>query len=146
MKTRFLFPHWCKYLGWFFVVVHIPIMALTKGMDGEHYQGYKTGENTAFFSHDHWFFIGTALLVAVGLFLVAFSKERIEDEQVTQLRLDSLQWAIYVNYALLVAMLVISEDREHILFLNLWIPLAFFIIRFRWKIWQLNRLLTKEEA
>jgi len=43
-------------------------------------------------------------------------------------------------------MLVISEDREHILFLNLWIPLAFFIIRFRWKIWQLNRLLKQEEV
>ena len=146
MKTRFLFPFWCKYIGWFFVFIHIPVMVIMKALDVKHYKGYNTGAGADFFTPDHMLFIGTALLLAIGLFLVAFSKERIEDEQISQLRLDSLQWAIYLNYALLTATLIISNDREHILFLNLWIPLAFFILRFRWKIWQLNRLLKKAEA
>ena len=38
----------------------------------------------------------------VGLIIVAFSKEKIEDEQISQLRLDSLQWAVYLNYIILV--------------------------------------------
>ena len=40
-------------------------------------------------------------MVLVGLFLIAFSKEKIEDEQIVQFRLDSLRWAIYLNYAIL---------------------------------------------
>jgi hypothetical protein len=59
------------------------------------------------------------------------------------LRLDSLQWAIYLNYLLLIISLIISTDTEHILFLNLLVPLLFFIIRFRWQIYRNNRLLKR---
>ncbi|MEO7213207.1 hypothetical protein [Mucilaginibacter sp.] len=142
MRTRYLFPHWTRYLGWLLVFVHIPILLIKKMLVDEHY----TPGDTGFFTSDHLFFIATALFMAIGLFLVAFSKEHIEDEQISQLRLDSLQWAIYVNYGLLILTLIISNDRVHILFLNMWVPLAFFIVRFRWKIWQLNRLLKKEEV
>ncbi|TSD64687.1 hypothetical protein FFF34_012345 [Inquilinus sp. KBS0705] len=146
MKTRYLFPHWSRYLGWFLIFLHIPIMALRKMQVGnDHFQGYGTGlDSDSLFTGEHLFFIGTALFMAIGLFLVAFSKEKIEDEQISQLRLDSLQWAIYLNYILLVVSLILSNDKEHILYLNLWIPLAFFIFRFRWKIWQLNRSFRSE--
>jgi len=86
------------------------------------------------------------LLMAIGLFLAAFSKEKIEDEQISQLRLDSLQWAIYVNYILLIVSLILSTDTEHVLFLNLLVPLVFFIIRFQWKLYLNNRLLRKDES
>ncbi|HEY2648718.1 MAG TPA: hypothetical protein VGI38_05975 [Puia sp.] len=77
----------------------------------------------------------------MGLFLVAFSRERVEDEQITQLRLDSLRWAIYLNYAILLFSLIFTQGSEsnHILFLNMWLPLLFFILRFRWVIYRLNR-------
>ena len=127
------------------MVIHIPIMALKKMEVGNSFQGYNTGVNTALFTPDHLFFIATALFMAIGLFIVAFSKEKIEDEQISQLRLDSLQWAIYFNYLLLIVILIFSKDGAHILFLNMLIPLAFFIIRFRWKIYQNNRLLRKDE-
>ena len=98
------------------------------------------------FSPHHLFFMATTLLMAIGLFLAAFSKEKIEDEQISQLRLDSLQWAIYVNYALLIVSLILSTDTEHVLFLNLLVPLVFFIIRFQWKLYLNNRLLRKDEG
>jgi cation transport ATPase len=144
MKTRFLFPYWCRYLGWLLIIIHIPVMVLKKIEVGNTYKGYNTGVNTGLFSPDHLFFIATAVFMAIGLFLVAFSKEKIEDEQISQLRLDSLQWAIYFNYLLLIITLILSKDGAHILFLNMLIPLAFFIIRFRWKIFQNNRLLKSE--
>jgi hypothetical protein len=96
------------------------------------------------FSPHHLFFMTTTLLMALGLFLAAFSKEKIEDEQISQLRLDSLQWAIYVNYMLLIVSLILSSDTEHILFLNLLVPLVFFIIRFQWKLFQNNRMLKRD--
>ena len=141
MKTRYLFPYWCRYLGYGLFLVHIPIVLLKKQLGFEH--GPDTNSQDLFNSQ-HVFFMMTTLLMAMGLFLAAFSKEKIEDEQISQLRLDSLQWAIYLNYLLLLIGLIFSSDIEHILFLNLLIPMVFFIIRFRWVIFRLNRSLPKE--
>ncbi|MDB4918450.1 hypothetical protein [Mucilaginibacter sp.] len=145
MKTRFLFPHWSRYIGWGLIFIHIPIMAIMKIHAGNNFKGYNQGlDASGLFTPDHVFFIGTALLMAAGLFLVAFSKEKIEDEQISQLRLDSLQWAIYLNYFVLFTTLVFTNDKGHILYLNLWIPLVFFIIRFRWMIFRLNRSVKED--
>jgi hypothetical protein len=143
MKMRFLFPYWCRYLGLTLIVLHVPIalMYKTLGFDGPN----AVGDDALFNSH-HVFFICTALTMAIGLFLVAFAKEKIEDEQIAQLRLDSLRWAIYLNYAILILSLMLSTDTHHILLMNLWIPLAFFIIRFRWVIIRLNMSVSKEDG
>lgn len=141
MKTRFLFPYWCRYLGYAFIVAHVPIVVFRKAL------GFDTpgsAPDYSLFNSHHIFFITTTLTVAIGLFLIAFAKEKIEDEQISQLRLDSLQWAIYLNYFLLVISLILTNDKEHILFLNLWVPLIFFIVRFRWVIFRLNRSLSRE--
>jgi len=140
MKSRFLFPYWCRYLGLVLILVHIPIVMFKKDLG---FDLHGTPPSSDLFNSHHLFFMTTTLLMAIGLFLVAFAKERIEDEQILQLRLDSLQWAIYVNYIVLVISLIFTNDTEHILFLNLLIPLVFFIIRFRWKIFR-NNLLIKE--
>ena len=142
MKSRFLFPYWCRYLGYALVVAHIPVMLLRK-MIGFDLPGEPRSDGI--FAPHHLFFMATTLLMAIGLFLAAFSKEKIEDEQISQLRLDSLQWAIYVNYVLLIVSLVLTNDTEHVLFLNLLVPLVFFIVRFQWKLYLNNRLLRKDE-
>ena len=146
MKTRFLFPYWCKFLGLVLIVAHIPIMHLRHGgsLDLDIHSNASTPD---IFNGPHLFFILTILLMVIGLLLVAFSKEKIEDEQISQLRLDSLQWAIYLNYLVLIttAVFMNRNDFRDILYLNLWVPLAFFIIRFRWVIFRLNRS-VKEDA
>lgn len=138
MKPKFLFPYWTRYLGWVLVFAHIPVMVLGKinGLNDDH--------SDVLFNAPHLLFIGTALLMAIGLFLVAFSRERIEDEQIAQLRLDSLRWAVFVNYIVLILCLVFFNDVHHILLLNLWIPLLFFIIRFQWKLFRNNRLIKND--
>jgi hypothetical protein len=141
MKSKFLFPYWFRYLGYALFLVHVPIALFWK------YFGFDNPRDitdTSLFNSHHLFFMATTLLMSVGLFLAAFAKEKIEDEQISQLRLDSLQWAIYLNYFLLVIALVLTTDTHHILFLNLMVPLVFFIIRFRWVIFKLNRSLPKE--
>ena len=141
MKAQFLFPYWCRYAGWALVILHIPIALLGRS------HGLGNDENLTddkLFNSQHLFFIGTALLMVVGLFLVAFAKEKIEDEQLWQIRLDSLRWAIYLNYLILISSLVFINDTGHILKLNLWVPLVFFIIRFRWVIFRLNRSLKED--
>ncbi len=144
MKPTFLFPRWCRYLGWGLVILHIPLTMIGKAngminiMDWE-----PTSE--PIFTGEHLYFIFTTLLVVAGLFLVAFAKERIEDEQLWQLRLDSLRWSIFINYILLLIGLIFSNDTRHILELDLIIPLLFFIIRFRWVIFKLNQTISRDE-
>jgi hypothetical protein len=144
MKSRFLFPYWCRYLGWALVVLHVPISILGRAHGMINILDKGT-ESTGLFSGEHLFFISTSLLMVFGLFLVAFAKEKIEDEQIWHIRLDSLRWAIFINYFMLIISLVFIEDIGHMLELNLYVPLLFFIIRFRWAIFRLNHSLSKEE-
>ena len=145
MRTNYLFPYNSRYFGILLILIHIPIKLLWDKMYPEgysHQQGDLSEMTTNFlFSPPHLFFIGTTLMVLIGLFLIAFSKERMEDEQIVQLRLDSLRWAIYLNYAILLFSLVFTRGSEstHILMLNIWLPLLFFILRFQWVLYRLNR-------
>jgi len=141
MKTRFLFPYWCRYLGYALIIAHVPVALFRKVLG---FDAPLPASDTDLFNSHHVFFVSTTLAMAIGLFLVAFAKEKIEDEQISQLRLDSLQWAIYLNYILLTVSLIFSSDKEHILLLNLWVPLIFLIIRFRWAIFRLNSSLSRE--
>jgi hypothetical protein len=142
MRTRFLFPYWCKYLGIILFLAHLPILIIKKIM---HVQF--DNNDPSLFSSAHIFYIATALTMVAGLLMVAFSKEKIEDEQITQLRLDSLQWSIYVNYLVLIISLAFTKgyDTIDILRVNLWAPLMFFIILFRWKLYRNNRFI-KDDA
>jgi hypothetical protein len=142
MRTNYLFPFKMRYFGIALVLIHIPIKLL---WDALYPGGYDhlplSASGSLLFSPPHLFFIGTTLMVLVGLFLIAFSRERVEDEQIIQLRLDSLRWAIYLNYAILLFSLVFTYggDSDHILLLNIWLPLLFFILRFQWVLYKLNR-------
>jgi hypothetical protein len=141
MKTRFLFPYWFRYLGFACFLVHIPIMMVFKKYH------HMDSPDTGLLSGSHVFFVFTTLMVTIGLFLFAFSKEKIEDEQIMQLRRDSLQWAVYFNYVVLIATLIFTEHMEigHIMLLNMWTLLLFFIIRFQWGIFR-NNLSAKREG
>jgi hypothetical protein len=150
-KPKYLFPYNSRFIGIVLILIHIPVKLL---WDSHYPGGYghnnpaANGTETPLFSPPHLFFIGTTLMVLVGLFLIAFSKEKIEDEQIVQLRLDSLRWAIYLNYAILLFSLIFTHgsDSKHILMLNIWLPLLFFILRFQWVLFRLSRSVKSDET
>jgi hypothetical protein len=39
--------------------------------------------------------------IIIGLMMIAFSREKHEDEFINRLRLESLQWSVIINYVLL---------------------------------------------
>jgi hypothetical protein len=149
MKTRFLFPYRSRILGYICVLAYLPIMVFKKILHhGYNNIGLKVQleESTSLLNSEHILSAIAVAVVIIGLLLIAFSKEKIEDEQILQLRLDSLQWAVYFNYAMLVITLFVLSNMHYreILVLNLWAPLVFFIIRFRWVIFRFNRLAQTE--
>lgn len=74
--------------------------------------------------------------IIIGLFLVAFSKEKTEDEMITRIRVNSLYWAVIFNYFLyFLATLYSYLDGEILRYLylfNLFTPLLIFIFRFNY--------------
>lgn len=74
----------------------------------------------------------TMVLILLSAIMVAFSKTQQEDEYVQKIRLDSLVWSMYFNYAVLfVGILGVYDlDFFNVLVLNLFTPLFIFIARF----------------
>src|SRR3954468_12775580 len=107
MKERFLFPYWCKYLGIVLFLAHLPIYIIKKSM---HVQFDST--DTSLFNGQHIFYITTALTMVIGLLMIAFSKEKVEDEHISQLRLESLKWAICFNYLVLIISLTFTKGYD----------------------------------
>lgn len=141
MKTFVLMPHKCRILGIAVLVIGI-ICIFVNSINTP------PANNDV---HDMAKMINTYAgyfpAIFFGLLLIGFSKEKIEDEHIAKLRLDSLQWAVIANYSILFYcfFFVSGVSVLWIVMLNLLTPIVFFIIRFRWKIWQLNRLSNIEE-
>jgi hypothetical protein len=150
MKTRFLFPNWLKPVGWIlalpgFVLGYLAI-----------YRDYKIPG----FGIPIWprspFFHGPVyqdltktlvlVLVIVGLFLVAFSKEKKEDELTARMRQNALYWSVLISYLayllwlmVTIAMELLRLDKDPLGGLadilgmsiyNLFTPLLIFIARY----------------
>jgi hypothetical protein len=79
------------------------------------------------------------VLIILSSIFVAFSKEKEEDEYISKIRLESLVWAVYVNYGILLISLLFIYDFSflYVMIFNMFTVIIFFIIRFYW---QLNKL------
>jgi hypothetical protein len=73
-----------------------------------------------------------------GALMVAFSKEKHEDEFIANLRLSSLLWSVWVNYILLLVafLLVYGIAFLHIMIYNMFTILIIFIIRFNYLLYR----------
>ena len=154
MKTNFLFPHRLKKLGWFLFVPTLLLGLYTVITDFE--PSFLTREVLAFnideFSNEHFYFHTVknnllneilGVLMIISAVLVAFSKEAFEDEFIAHIRLESLVWATYVNYAVLLFSFLLVYDFSFlwIMIFNMFTILFFFIARFNW---QLSRLSNRQ--
>jgi uncharacterized membrane protein len=70
--------------------------------------------------------------IIVGLLLIAFAREKQEDEYINTIRLESLQWAVLINYVLLLiaTWLVHGFPYIDVMMYNMLTVLVIFIIRF----------------
>lgn len=70
--------------------------------------------------------------IIIGLLFIAFAREKQEDEFINKIRLESLQWAVIVNYVLLLVATWVVYNISYIdvMLYNMLTILLFFIIRF----------------
>ena len=87
------------------------------------------------------------VLIIISTFLVAFSKEKSEDEYISKIRFESLAWAVYFNYAILILTILFIYDFAFlwVMVFNMFTVLLFFIVRFNWQISKLKKSASYEE-
>ncbi|HEX8270508.1 MAG TPA: hypothetical protein VF581_11510 [Flavobacterium sp.] len=159
MKTNFLLPSKFRRLGWFLFVPAIIISLLWPFVDLNVESQLPTKvfaiAEGGIFSDDVLFgmtqnSVGDEFLLIfliVGGLLIGFSKHRNEDEYIAQIRYESLVWATYLNFGiiLLATIFVYGTYYFSVLLANLFTLLLFFIIRFQVKLSQLNKSLQDDE-
>lgn len=152
MKENFLFPHKYKRIGWLilipsaimgllelifefepaFLTFELPIFAI------DSISGDKLFSNT---NKNNFFNEILGICVIISSILVAFSKEKPEDEFISKIRLESLVWAVYFNYSILLLAFIFIYDFDFfwVMVFNMFTVLLFFIVRFNWQIAKLRK-------
>lgn len=153
MKSHFLFPNQFKKIGWllfvpsviatFFISVlnistddylHVTVFSFYQDTIGEVQGFFKFIKNSIV---DEIVTIG----MIVGGILVGFSKLKEEDEMISKVRYESLVWATYLNYGIILffTLFLFGLPYLNVLFYNMFTLLLFFIIRFHFMIYKLNK-------
>lgn len=147
MKTNFLLPHRYKAVGWILLVLGIVLglLYMIKGDDMAFFDAHVFAlvKDTSFLKDEKVYFSMvennildeiSGLFIILGSLMVAFSKEKQEDEFISKIRMESLLWATYVNYAILMIAILFIYDMLFfwVLVFNMFTILLFFLIRFHW--------------
>lgn len=91
------------------------------------------GEMSYFkFTQNNMFDELIALMIILGGLISAFSKEKYEDEFIAKIRLDSLVWATYCNYFILIVSILFFYGLPFfwVLVFNMFTTLIIFLLKF----------------
>jgi len=159
MKSRFLFSHKFKALGWvlFSIGVIIGLITWISEYDfDEHFEiNVFALVDEGFMNSESYFKVVKngvvdeliSVLIIIGGILVGFSKAKEEDEFISRIRMESLIWATYVNYTVLLfsIVLVYGISFFNILVYNMFTTLIFFILRFHYVLYKSKKNMSHEE-
>lgn len=150
MNTRFLFPHRYKALGWVLFAAGVVLGVLSVHVHWEpawlafplpgFLRSVLLGSADEPGVHNFLPELSGLLCIA-GALLAACSREATEDEFIMRLRLESLLWAIYVNYGLLALALLLTYGGLFfdIMIYSMFTPLVLFLLRFHYVLFRASR-------
>ena len=152
MKTHFLFPRQFKKIGWLLFVPSLAV-AIFLTLSGFDFDNHLNAKVFALFNDDlmgkqHFMAITEnsisdeilLSLIIIGGLLVGFSKLKNEDEFIAKIRYESLVWAVYFNFAVMLfaTVFVYGLYYFHVMIANMFTLLFFFIIRFHVMLYKLK--------
>ncbi len=141
MTPSLLLPHRYKLIGWLLFIPFLALGIIWRFWDVEldfltigFSQSTVSGKNFNLTDNSALNFTDEIALTGMitGLLFIAFAKEKREDEFISRTRLVSLQWAVLINYILLVvaAWFIHGLAFIDVLMYNMLTVLLLFIIRF----------------
>jgi len=152
MKTRFLFPHKYKKIGWIFLIPSTLFGLFVIFTDYEPewlrlpmFTFFAGGiDETSYFS-----IIKTnvanelaSVFFLISAMLVAFTKAKNEDEFITKIRLESLVWATFFHFGILLIGMLFVFNLEFFTFMifNMFTLLILFILKFNISLYKSKRI------
>lgn len=149
MESRFLFHRRFKVLGWALTIPSLFLGIFVQFLDFEFQflnASWMSGISFYKWSDDN--FTNELVMVGLitGLLLLSFSREKIEDEQIVKVRLESLQWSVYINYIILLIAIVLVHGSGFLLVMayNMFTLLIFFLIRFHYVLYKQSKVVDQE--
>lgn len=152
MKTNYLFPEIFRKIGYFlFVPFFISGLycLFGDGTDKLPFHVFALLYDKGGFGHTEFCgWIENGLLdeisiigLTISLLFIAFSKEKEEDECIVHIRMQSIVWAIIVNYAILILATAFIYDTIYLsfTFINLFTVLFLFILKYNWELYKFRR-------
>ncbi len=148
MNTLQLFPNRFKIIGWFIFIpsLILGLISLSGVMDFQislpviYNSGFLSDENQGFFKTAEIDLFPNlfGLLIIMGGILVGFSKEKIEDEYISSLRLKSVFWSLIVSYSIVFILFVTVFGSLFltVMILIIFLPLVLYIFRFNYLLLQ----------
>lgn len=156
MKTRFLFPNKYKLIGWimlvpstifgFFIIVtdySLPFLELNV---------FSLTTQPLCENNSHWFKNNltdelVTVFFTIGALLAGFSKQKDEDEFISVIRLESLLWATYINYIVLLLSVLLVYDLGFftVMIFNMFTVLIIFLLRFNFILYKTKKSLADEK-
>lgn len=149
MKNLKLFPNGCKKIGWF-----ILIPSLLFGVSALLFTDFFSFENLKIpVFYNSGFFFGEAeekgffkkiyidlainisgSLILIGGMLVGFSKEKVEDEYISSLRLKAVLWSLVVSYSIIFILFITIFGTLFLsmMIVAMYLPLLLYNFRFQY--------------
>lgn len=143
MKKNYLFPSTFRKIGWC-LFIPFAIMSLICLFNGANEDWLEVSvfsaiplgiiKNSLF---DELSMIG----LTVSLLFIAFSKEKDEDECISNIRSNSLVWATITGYSLLIICTMLIYDIQYLnfVFIDLFMILILFIIKYNIELYRFRR-------
>jgi len=160
MKLKYLFPSKYKKIGWviFFPTLIFGLYTVIYDFEPNFLDfnvfaifvdeiNFNETSNTFRLVNNNILNEILGLLMIVSSIFVAFSKEPDEDEFISKIRLESLVWATYVNYAVLILAFIFVYDLSFlwVMIFNMFTILIFFIVRFNIQLRKFKKSNSYEE-
>lgn len=158
MKTNYLLPYRFKIVGWclllpaillgfiYLFVNNEPAFLECKVFAFSAVDIFAKPKTLEFITNNIFDEI-IAFFILLGALFVSFSKEKQEDEYIAKIRLDSLLWATYINYAVLLLTIFFLYGFTFfwVLIFNMFTILFVFIVRFNWVLYKFKKQMRNEE-
>lgn len=159
MKSTFLFPRVFNKIGWLIfipsVLTLIWLMATGRGLEaGLNFKMFAIMDDAIFGDSAYFKMIANDLtdelllsLIVISCLLIGFSRRTHEDEYIAQIRYESLVWAVYFNFGvmLLATWFVFGLFYFQVMMFSLISLLLFFVIRFNVMLYKLQKSMNDEE-
>ena len=150
MKSKLLLPHRYKWIGFFLFIPFSVLGVLFLYADFTiealqftfiHTDGINASNNNL---TDELALTG----VIISLMMMAFAREKEEDEFIHLTRLECWQWSVIINFALLIFATWLLYDFAflYVMIYNILAILVIFIIRFQWMVYRNKKAAVKTFA